>query len=184
VLKLAKPWLAIIGVVRRFWCWLLCLIFRRKPRYEPDRWNDPYQAGLSYGHQGENNCYNYACNIATDSYAQPGYASGSWPNPMDCAPVSAGALSDGLVTRADASDSPGKCAHTVALVIAPGSDYHWYRLDDNGMWSHKPGGTAARNVDAAGNAISDPRTAARGPYTVFCGFFTVDRCGVRIDGPY
>jgi hypothetical protein len=169
---------------RRFWCWLLCILFNQKPTYEPQRWNDPYQPGFSYGHQSENNCYNYACNKATDSFAQPGYASGSWPNPMACPNVTTGALSDGLVTRANGSDSAGNCAHTVALVIAPGYDYHWYRLDDNGMWSHKPGGTAARNVDSAGNPITDPQTAARGPYTVFCGFFTVNKCSVKIDGPY
>ena len=96
----------------------------------------------------------------------------------------AGAISDGLISRADGSDSPGNCAHTVALVMAPGYDYHWYRLDDDGMWSHKPGGTAARNVDSANNLITNPQTAARGPYTVFCGFFTVNNCEVRIDGPY
>jgi hypothetical protein len=37
-----------------------------------------------------------------------------------------------------------------------------------GCWSHKPGPTAVRNIDNAGNAIGDPRTCSRGPYTVFC----------------
>jgi hypothetical protein len=164
--------------------WLICHVLNLKPKYEPDRWNDPYLAGYDYGHQSKNNCYNYACNKATDSFAQPGYASGSWPNPMACAPVSAGAMADGLVVRADGSPASGGCCQTVALVVAPGYDYHWYRLDDNGWWSHKPGGTAARNVDAAFNPISDPQTAARGPYTEFCGFFTVCRYNVGIDGPY
>jgi hypothetical protein len=173
-----------IVFTRRPLCRLLCLLFNRKPVYEPDRWNDPYVAGFDYGKQAKNNCYNYACNKATDTFAQPGYAHGSWPNPMQCPPVTAGALADGLVSRADGSDSPGNCAHTVALVMAPGRDYHWYRLDKNGMWSHKPGGTAARNVDANNNPITDPQTAARGPYTVFCGFFTVHSCDVSIDGPY
>lgn len=26
----------------------------------------------------------------------------------------------------------------VALVIAPGIDYHWYKQDSDGYWSHKP----------------------------------------------
>jgi hypothetical protein len=68
--------------------------------------------------------------------------------------------------------------------MAPGYDYHWYRLDKDGMWSHKPGGTPARNTDNANNVIADPRVADRGPYVEFCGFFTVCRCGVKIDGPY
>ena len=165
-------------------CRILCLFWSEKPKYEPQRWNDPYQPGFSYGHQSKNNCYNYGCNKATDTFAQPGYASGHWPTTIDCPGVTGGALSDGLVARADGQQAAGNCEHTVALVIAPGYDFHWYRLDDNGMWSHKPGGSPARNVDDSGNPISDPRTADRGPYTEFCGFFTVSRCDVRIDGPY
>ena len=38
-------------------------------------------------------------------------------------------------------------------------DYHGYRLDENGMWTHKPGGTNATNLDNSGNVITDPRTA-------------------------
>lgn len=174
----------ILAFARRITCWLLCLLFNRKPKYEPHRWNEPFQPGVSYGHQFENNCYNYACNRATDSYAQPGYASGNWATVMECRPVTAGAVSDGLVTRPDGVQAAGNCAHTVALVMAPGYDYHWYRLDDNGMWSHKVGPSPAQNTDANNNPISNPETAARGPYTVFCGYFTVDRCRVRIDGPY
>jgi hypothetical protein len=172
---------------RPIWCAIYCLIFDRKPKYEPQRWNDPFQPGYSYGHQDKNNCYNYGCDKATDSWAQPGYASsGTWPTTMDCPTVTAGALSDGLTARPDGSQASEHCCHTVALVIAPGQgwhDFHWYRLDDSGMWSHKPGTSAVRNVDNSGNPISDPQTADRGPYTVFCGFFTVSRCKVKIDGP-
>jgi hypothetical protein len=39
------------------------------------------------------------------------------------------------------------------------------------MWTHKPGQTAATNLDNSGNVITDPRTANRGVYTDFCGFF-------------
>jgi hypothetical protein len=86
--------------VRAILCWIYCFLFDAKPKYEPNRWNDPYQPGFSYGHQWENNCYNYACNKATDSFAQPGYAStGVWNKVMACAPVSAGATGDGLATR-------------------------------------------------------------------------------------
>jgi len=73
--------------------------------------------------------------------------------------------------------------HTVALVVFPGYDYHWYRLDSDGMWSHKPGRTPARNTDNSLQPIANPELADRGPYTEFCGYFTVCRCEVRIDGP-
>ena len=171
--------------VKAILCWIICFLFGAKPKYEPNRWNDPYQPGFSYGHQSKNNCYNYACNKATDTFAQPGYASsGIWNQVMACPPVSAGATGDGLTTRPSGDQAAEKCCHTVALVVAPNQDYHWFRLDDNGMWSHKPGGTAVRNTDNSGNLINDPQTANRGPYTVFCGYFTVCRCKVRIDGPF
>ena len=35
------------------------------------------------------------------------------------------------------------------------------------------------NADNAHNHISDPKTADRGPYTVFCSYM-VTRCGVKI----
>ena len=61
-----------------------------------------------------------------------------------------------------------------ALVVAPGPgfvDYHWYRLQKEGFWGHKPGSTAARNVDNSGHVITNPETANRGPYRLFCGYF-------------
>ena len=30
-------------------------------------------------------------------------------------------------------------AYAVLLVICPDRDYHWYRQDADGTWSHKPG---------------------------------------------
>lgn len=56
--------------------------------------------------------------------------------------------------------------YDIALVLAPGPnntliDYHWYRKDNNGSWSHKPGHSPVTNVDASGNLISDPKSADR-----------------------
>jgi hypothetical protein len=47
-------------------------------------------------------------------------------------------------------------------------DFHWYRQDEVGCWSHKPGGTLVRDSDNGGNRITDPQLADRGPYTDFC----------------
>ena len=60
-------------------------------------------------------------------------------------------------------------------------DYHWYRLDDNGLWSHKPGQTPATDKDGKGQAILDPRDAANGdiPYKFVC-FMTIDRNTIKI----
>jgi hypothetical protein len=70
--------------------------------------------------------------------------------------------------------------YLVALFIDPdpnGLDHHWYRLDNNGLWSHKPGEGRIRNFDADGKKISDPRKGALGDWKVFGGFFAVPAGG-------
>jgi hypothetical protein len=146
------------------------------PPYEPAGWND----GSSI--QFNNNCYNYACDIRTNTFAQPGRATGNQYQSIDCPQVGAGAVSDGLVqVDSDKGCGCSECRHRVALVIWPGEDFHWYRLDRSGRWSHKPGGTEATDLDNSGNPITDPRTADRGPYTVFCGFYCVKKSAVTIN---
>lgn len=63
-------------------------------------------------------------------------------------------------------------SYKVALVSYSG-DYHWYRQDSDGYWSHKPGTTAVRRTDNSGNLIIDPETCDRGLYTNFLGFYAV-----------
>jgi hypothetical protein len=147
------------------------------PEYEPSAWNDA--DGIQY----HNNCYNYGCDLQTGTYAQPGRASGITlgDDDMACGPVTNGATADGLVpVSCEEGCGCSKCWHQVALVISPGWDYHWYRKDRDGRWSHKMAGSAATNLDNSGNIITDPRTADRGSYTVFCGCFCVDKSTVTI----
>jgi len=147
------------------------------PVYNPALWNVPTV-------QPYNNCYNYANNRITNTFAQPGRATGHQYTQLNqCAgagSVEAGAISDGLVAAANFSGHLA-AGHGwyVALVLWPGADYHWYRQDKAGCWSHKPGSTAARNVDNASKPISDPKTANRGPYTVFCTYM-ITKAGVHI----
>ena len=42
-----------------------------------------------------------------------------------------------------------------------GQDYHFYRQDSDGTWSHKPGGTAVSRTDASRKRIYNPVTADR-----------------------
>ena len=133
-------------------------------RFNPGFWNDP-------AHIHRNNCYNYASNRRTDTFAQPGRATGHQATVMACANVTAAALSDGLHHRFDCFPDSEKPRWLMALVVAPGYDYHWYRKQKEGFWGHKPGGTAARNVDNNGAIVWNPETAARLPYTDFCGYF-------------
>ncbi len=162
---------------------------------ELDRWN-------KNGHKGKNNCYNYATNVLNDKYSQPGGATDpNWP-PQGvgpnltadewCAKIIARAIDDGL-TVVQGSSTPGDAepsdSNLIALVVKPGGkgkdgpgDYHFYRRDGNGGWSHKPGGSAARtqqNFDeppAAGANVTDPRNPAQtGGYTRFCAYLHVPK---------
>lgn len=134
------------------------------PAYNPAFWNQP-------SIQPRNNCYNYANNRATNTFAQPGRAHGAQTSTMQCAQVNAAAIKDGLrnVPNFTTPLAKGRGWY-VALVIWPNVDYHWYRQDNVGCWSHKPGQTAARNTDNSGKPITDPRTCNRGGYIQFCGY--------------
>lgn len=65
------------------------------------------------------------------------------------------------------------------MVIAPGRDYHWYRQNTDGTWSHKPASFSVTNLDSNNQIIYDPQTAAReiidgsGVYSSFIGYFAV-----------
>ncbi len=132
--------------------------------YNPGFWNRPNV-------QPHNNCYNYSMNWRSDTFAQPGRISGHQWTAINCSNVGAAANWDGCRTTCLGSNK------NVALVIAPGPgfiDYHWYRRHSQGFWGHKPGGTAARNIDNAGRLIDGvhltPANCNRGPYTIFCGY--------------
>ncbi len=140
---------------------------------------------MSYKFQSNNNCYNYACNIATNTFAQPGRM-----KVMDTTFIKQGALvpspgpaiiegahADGLELLGDNTTSLAeairkstkyRCGHLAALLIAEpnpkigwNGDYHWVRSDspDGGRWSQKDGHDQVTNFDFAGNEIKDPSHA-------------------------
>ncbi len=136
--------------------------------YNPAFWNGSAQVLQN------NNCYNYASNKRTDTFAQPGRGSGRIYTAITCPAVSDASLRDGLHRRYACFPDSEKPRYLVALVVAPGPgfvDFHWYRRNSEGFWSHKPGSTAVRNVDNGGKVITNPETCNRGPYTQFCGYF-------------
>ena len=93
---------------------------------------------------------------------------------ITCPAVSLASLSDGLHRRFVCFPDSEKPRYLVALVVAPGPgfvDFHWYRKNKEGFWSHKPGSTPVRNVDNSNHVITNPETCNRGPYTQFCGYF-------------
>jgi len=137
-------------------------------QYNPDFWN-------TASVRPHNNCYNYARNWRTDTFAQPGRAHGAQTGTMMCANVTTAAMADGLKKRCDCLPISEWPRRLMALVVAPNWDYHWYREQRGGFWGHKPGSTAARNVDNNNALVVNPETAARGPYTDFCDYFYAGR---------
>jgi hypothetical protein len=133
-------------------------------QFNPGFWNVPAV-------QPHNNCYNYARNWRTDTFAQPGRAHGAGTSTMACSNVTTAAMADGLVKRCTCLPTSEWPRRLMALVIDPGWDYHWYRHQRGGFWGHKPGQTAARNTDNSGILVTNPETCDRGGYTDFCDYF-------------
>ncbi len=119
----------------------------------------------------KNNCYNYASNKRTNSFAQPGRHSGrQFSGSPTCSKVSTAIIYDGWKNNCQYNNNLNIC-----LVIKPGTnaDFHFYRKASD-KWCHKPGTTAARNTDNAGRVITNPETCDRGSYTDFCGYYYAD----------
>ena len=70
----------------------------------------------------------------------------------------------GDVPNLKISSFEGRCPNKsskIALVVDEDEDYHFYRQDSNGNWSHKPGATDVTHIDATGRPIYDPQLASR-----------------------
>ena len=167
-------------------------MFLKSPPYEPDRWNRPNYVKMN------NNCYGYSTNRQTNTYPQPGEHCGRVLKTYTAAAVRRAVMCDGLIpirwtpsqgghptpmiTRAAALQEKDNVVygHVVAVIIHQGVDYHWYRLDNTGRWSHKAGKSRAINKDSKGHLIVDPRTAAV-PYHHWGGYYFVPSY-VRVKG--
>lgn len=136
--------------------------------YSASYWND-----FPYGSiQMLNNCYNYAANRRTDTFAQPGKASGYPITVFSGFALDLALFHDGF----ESTTSSGTSAENkmkIYCAIWPWTDFHFYRRDNNGMWSGKPGYDEATNLDHSGNTISNPSTADRGNYTEELGYYFV-----------
>jgi hypothetical protein len=143
--------------------------------------NSPYySANASLFNRPEyvtrNNCYCFGSNhLANVRFALPGRRGGrpSVPPSPQCGNVIDGLRADGWI------DSCQVNTLTIALVIWPGQDYHFYRVVTSGpdwWWGHKPGGTPAAYTERHGSnrALKQPLSPIncnRGPYIHFCGYF-------------
>ncbi len=135
--------------------------------FNPDFWNNSIV-------RLNNNCYNYASNLRTDTFAQPGRGCGRMYTALTCNEVVRGVICDGMHRRFGCFPESEKPRYLMALTLAPGPsfmDYHCYRKLAEGFWGHKLGRKGVRNTDESNRVITNPETANRGPYTTFCGYF-------------
>jgi RHS repeat-associated protein len=105
------------------------------------------------------NCYGYACNDFGPP-TDPGTLSENpikQPTDVSCKGITDRAISDGFVKPWGQECPPNY--RLVYLVVDPGKDYHWYRRDPSGFWSHKTTGCRVSEVDGCGNKIHDPSKA-------------------------
>jgi hypothetical protein len=163
-----------------------------EPVYNPDIYNKIF--GIKESH----NCFAYAfgehqlkihkkgctkesCDIP---FVQPGMASGypKWSkvNGKRCPDLIARLLGD--VPDLKLSTFENQCPNKmrkIALVVDPKEDYHFYRQDSDGYYSHKPGGTDVIRTDATGRPIFNPELASRDypkkglNYGDFCSYLCI-----------
>jgi RHS repeat-associated protein len=130
------------------------------PVYEPDAWNDDGEV------QNNNNCYSYACNDPNNpenKSTSPGQKSGKRYTVKELEEIKNAALRDGL-KEPNFLNKMGfgkRGYYEVYLALDTYIDYHWYRRDKGGLWSHKRGygKIGVKNIDALGRIISNPASA-------------------------
>ena len=153
-----------------------------EPPFDKHKWNDNSKIKKTH------NCYAYVLDLINDkltSKPQPGYSKGySYLTDNDIRKC------DRMFERIKA-DNPSlikikysdKCPTGYRkgyLAVDDGSqtsntDYHFYRLDSSGLWSHKPGSTNAISENTNGKKIVAPHLAKRQSnshiYNKSCGYF-------------
>ena len=146
------------------------------------------------------NCYSYFLNLKDPSAielcrktynknnicrrSQPGYAS-HYPaletKDFNCPTIMKRTLDDNPnIFKTTRENQCGPSHYKGAVVVAPGRDYHYYRLNDENVWSHKPGYKPSTYVDSKNKIIRDPEYASRDyggtlHYKDFCGFVCVPK---------
>ena len=152
-----------------------------EPKYEPKKWNNKQNI------RRHHNCYSYAIDDLSASHtskAQPGYFSGYSGVPdsdYKCKHFLKRLKHDlpsMYVTTLQHKCKKGFHKAFMALDDKSDPDYHFYRQDRTGYWSHKPGATDVTDLDASKQKIIAPNKADRKyPYYNYktpCFYFCVN----------
>ena len=60
--------------------------------------------------------------------------------------------------------------YAVLLVVDPNNDYHWYRQDSDGTWSHKPG-----SIKVIKGVKNPKKDAKKRGYKYDLGFYYISK---------
>ena len=152
-----------------------------EPTYNPNYWNNNKNI------KNNNNCYSYSVNYKNHKYGkpQPGYFAKFnhiQNKQYKCVSFFKRILND--IPSVYLTSFKQKCKngfHKAFFAIDSNKnehDYHFYRQDNNQLWSHKPGTTNVINYDADYKIIKNPYTANRNyihyNYDKPCFFFCVN----------
>ena len=162
-----------------------------EPKFDPDLYNK------HEGVKNAQNCFAYAFDYrrlpkkctkdyCPASFPQPGLKSGypKWSKVKGkrCPDLLGRLFGD--VPDLKMTSFENRCPKNyskIALVVDEDEDYHFYRQDSNGYWSHKPGATDVTHIDGTGRPIYDPQLASRKyqqsglHYDEFCGYLCAPR---------
>lgn len=150
-----------------------------EPSFDSARWNSKRNIRRTH------NCYAYMFDIINEKFdrkPQPGYHSGylhmSDDDLRSCDKLMERVQADNPSIIASSFDSrcpQGYRKGYAAIDSSNDPDYHFYRLDEDGTWSHKPGATKARTENFDGKIILRPDEARRESnshsYNKSCGYF-------------
>jgi len=138
-----------------------------EPKYRGEAWSRDYMI------QATHNCYSYFLDdlrkYSRAGKPQPGlYSMGpGYENAITCKSIKKRVIADNpryVITWSleRLYDVCPKGYYKGFMAInSLGQDYHFYRQDSDGTWSHKPGGTAVSRTDASRQRIYNPLTADR-----------------------
>ena len=133
---------------------------------------DPRFWGGQFGQiSAQTNCYNYALNRM--GMGNPG-GSSLFPR-ATCSNLMEGARKDGLIDPASEGECGGECPdgyYKIQIYLDDSNfldrDYHVYRQDDGGSWSHKRG-RANYPEQAFSCPITLPKDFGHRNYKTYCG---------------
>lgn len=164
-----------------------CVIYYKKERFDIPNTAWGHKESIEY-----NNCYAYAFNDIDSSRTtkpQPGFKKNLPPlvrNQFNCKSLIDRVSIDypnAIYIGNDPELNHMQCEEGHYLVFlavdneGEERDYHFYKRNNEGFWSHKPGNNEVFHTDGNNEIISNPyyanRTITSFNYTIPCGYFVV-----------